>query len=52
MIRSVMTDVEITDFNKKLVFLSVSYLLLTWGMTSLLGPVGLVLANCANMAIR
>jgi len=50
--RSVMTDVEITDFNKKLVFLSVSYLLLTWGMTSLLGPVGLVLANCANMAIR
>ena len=50
--RSVMSDAEITDFNKKLVFLSVSYLLLTWLLTSLLGPVGLVLANCANMAIR
>ena len=50
--RSVMTESEISSFNKQLVVLSCSYLVLTWALTQLVGPVGLVLANCANMAAR
>ena len=50
--RSVMTEQEINMFNKKLVFLSCSYLLLTWAMTSSIGVLGLVGANCVNMGIR
>ncbi|XP_023334103.1 protein RFT1 homolog isoform X2 [Eurytemora carolleeae] len=51
-VRSVMTEQEINMFNKKLVFLSCSYLLLTWAMTSSMGVLGLVGANCVNMGIR
>jgi len=50
--RSVMTEIEISAFNKQLVILSCAYLALTWALTQVLGPVGLVLANCANMAAR
>ena len=32
--------------------MSVCYLVLTYTLTSMLGPVGMVLANCANMAVR
>ena len=50
--RSVMTEQEINMFNKKLVLLSCNYLLLTWAMTSCIGVLGLVGANCVNMGIR
>ena len=50
--RSVMTEQEINKFNKKLVFLSCVYLILTWAVTSVMGAVGLVIANCVNMVIR
>ena len=32
--------------------MSVCYMALTYTLTSLLGPVGMVLANCANMVVR
>jgi len=50
--RSVMTDAEINKFSSRLVVLSASYLALAWLLTHLVGPVGLVLANYANMAMR
>ena len=32
--------------------MSVCYMALTYTLTSLLGPVGMVLANCVNMVVR
>nr|CAG4643890.1 EOG090X04LH [Lepidurus arcticus] len=47
-----MSHTELDRHNKFMVVLSCSFLLLSWGLSSLLGSVGFVLANCANMALR
>ena len=50
--RAVMTDGEINTFTRAMTLMSVVYILLTYTLASLLGPVGMVMANCCNMVIR
>ena len=50
--RAVMTEEEINEFTRVMTVMSGGYLLLTYTLTVSLGPVGLVLANCCNMALR
>ena len=50
--RAVMTEEEINSYTRVMTIMSVCYLLLTYTLTLVLGPVGLVLANCCNMALR
>lgn len=49
---AVMSQADIVKFNYKMGCMSVLYLALAWGLTKLVGPVGFVLANCCNMAVR
>merc|ERR1712227_228364 len=37
---------------RTMTMMSVAYLIMTYTMTTLLGPVGMVLANCCNMLVR
>jgi len=50
--RAVMTDTQINKYTRTMTLMSVCYMALTYTLTSLLGPVGMVLANCANMVVR
>ena len=50
--RAVMTDSEINVYTRTMTMMSVVYLILTYTMTTFLGPVGMVLANCCNMLVR
>ena len=50
--RAVMTEQEITAYTRTMTAMSVVYILLTYTLTKLLGPVGMVVANCCNMAMR
>ena len=50
--RAVMTDSEINTYTQVMTLMSVAYILLTYTLASLLGPVGMVMANCCNMVIR
>ena len=47
-----MTDGEINTYTRSMTLMSVAYILLTFTLASLLGPVGLVMANCCNMVFR
>ena len=47
-----MTDSEINTYTRVMTLMSVAYVLLTYTLASLLGPVGMVMANCCNMIIR
>nr|CAG4651756.1 EOG090X04LH [Triops cancriformis] len=47
-----MSHSELDRHNKFMVALSCTFLLLSWGLSNLLGSVGFILANCANMALR
>ena len=47
-----MTDSEINTYTRVMTLMSVIYILLTYTLASLLGPVGMVMANCCNMIIR
>ena len=47
-----MTDSEINTYTRGMTLMSVAYILLTYTLASLLGPVGMVKANCCNMVIR
>jgi len=49
---AIMSQADIVKFNYKMGCMSVLYLALAWGLTKLVGPVGFVLANCCNMAVR
>jgi len=50
--RAAMSKGEINSYTRTMSFMSVVYLGLAFVLTKLLGPVGFVLANCCNMAIR
>jgi len=50
--RTVMTDKQINRFNLHLIYLSIFYLGISWALTQIFGPVGLILANCVNICIR
>ena len=50
--RAVMTEQEITAYTRTMTAMSVVYILLTYTLTKLLGPVGMVVANCCNMVLR
>ena len=50
--RAVMTDGEINTFTQAMTLMSVAYIVLTYTLASMLGPVGMVMANCCNMLIR
>ena len=51
-VRAVLTEDEIKRLNIKFVYLSCLYLVATWILTLVVGPVGMVLANAANIGIR
>lgn len=46
------TSREIDTYNYYMAFFSVTFLVLSYQLTNLLGPVGFILANCTNMAFR
>ncbi|XP_059614048.1 protein RFT1 homolog [Phlebotomus argentipes] len=46
------TSKEIDGYNYYMAIFSVTFLLLSYQLTNLLGPVGFILANCANMIFR
>ncbi|CAG0889491.1 unnamed protein product [Darwinula stevensoni] len=47
-----MTRKEIDLYNLKLAWFSLLFIILSWLFTHFLGPVGFILANCANMVAR
>ncbi|XP_031629775.1 protein RFT1 homolog [Contarinia nasturtii] len=47
-----MTSNELDKYNYYMGFFSVTFLLLSYQLTSFLGPVGFILANCTNMFLR
>jgi len=50
--RAAMSDDEINSYTKTMSLISVIYLGLAFLLTKIMGPVGFVLANCCNMALR
>jgi len=50
--RSAMTEAEIMTHTQAMTLLSFGYLGLAWLLTTFMGPVGFVFANCANMLVR
>uniref|UniRef100_A0A1B0CLD3 Protein RFT1 homolog n=1 Tax=Lutzomyia longipalpis TaxID=7200 RepID=A0A1B0CLD3_LUTLO len=46
------TSKEIDGYNYYMAIFSVTFLALSYQLTNLLGPVGFILANCANMIFR
>jgi len=50
--RAAMSEREINSYTRAMSIISLVYLGLAYLLTKLLGPVGFVLANCCNMAIR
>ena len=49
---AIMTQAGLDSYNRRLLAISVVFVGLAWLLTGLLGPVGFVLANCCNMAMR
>lgn len=47
-----MTSKQLDRYNYLMVFFSISFLLLSYVLTNLLGPVGFILSNCINMLAR
>merc|ERR1719189_2885956 len=47
-----MTEAEIMSHTQAMTLLSFGYLGLAWLLTTFMGPVGFVFANCANMLVR
>ncbi|XP_049951989.1 protein RFT1 homolog [Schistocerca serialis cubense] len=47
-----MTAIQIDRYNYFMILLSFAFLLISWGLTKLLGGVGFILANCCNMTAR
>ena len=50
--RAAMSEGEINSYTRAMSLISAMYLCLAFTLTKMLGPVGFVLANCCNMAIR
>lgn len=46
------TSKEIDTYNYYMAIFSVTFLLLSYQLTNIFGPVGFILANCCNMAFR
>ena len=46
------TTKEIDKYNYYMAIFSVTFLLLSYQLTNMLGPVGFILANCCNMSFR
>lgn len=46
------TSKQIDTYNYYMAIFSVTFLVLSYQLTNFLGPVGFILANCANMAFR
>lgn len=46
------TSKQIDTYNYYMAIFSVTFLLLSYQLTNMLGPVGFILANCCNMAFR
>nr|CAD7419336.1 unnamed protein product [Timema poppensis] len=46
------SHVTATMYNYMMALLSILFLIVSWGLTTLLGGVGFILANCCNMAAR
>lgn len=47
-----MTSAQLNSYNYLMVFFSISFLLLSYGLTYILGPVGFIISNCINMFAR
>ncbi|XP_059050277.1 protein RFT1 homolog [Achroia grisella] len=47
-----MTSVQLNNYNYLMVFFSISFLLLSYVLTYVLGPVGFIISNCINMFAR
>lgn len=50
--RSAMSEAEIITHTQAMSLLSFGYLGLAWFLTTFMGPVGFVFANCGNMMVR
>jgi len=50
--RAAMSEAQINSYTRAMSLISVIYLFLAFAFTKIIGPVGFVLANCCNMAIR
>lgn len=46
------TSKEIDTYNYYMAIFSVTFLVLSYQLTNMLGPVGFILANCSNMTFR
>lgn len=46
------TSMQIDKYNYLMAFFSVTFLVLSYQLTAWFGPVGFILANCTNMALR
>ncbi|KAJ0176582.1 hypothetical protein K1T71_007761 [Dendrolimus kikuchii] len=47
-----MTSAQLNSYNYLMVFFSVSFLILSYVLTSIFGPVGFIISNCINMFAR
>lgn len=47
-----MTSVQLNSYNYVMVFFSISFLLLSYILTYIFGPVGFIVSNCVNMFAR
>nr|CAD7198568.1 unnamed protein product [Timema douglasi] len=47
-----MSTRQLDRYNYMMALLSILFLIVSWGLTTLLGGVGFILANCCNMAAR
>ncbi|XP_026761639.1 protein RFT1 homolog [Galleria mellonella] len=47
-----MTSAQLNNYNYLMVFFSISFLLLSYVLTYVLGPVGFIVSNCINMFAR
>ncbi|XP_030751272.1 protein RFT1 homolog [Sitophilus oryzae] len=47
-----MTNIQLDRYNYVMVVFSISFLLISYILTNILGPVGFIVANCINMAAR
>ncbi|XP_028169086.1 protein RFT1 homolog [Ostrinia nubilalis] len=47
-----MTSAQLNSYNYLMVFFSVSFLFLSYGLTYIFGPVGFIVSNCINMFAR
>ncbi|XP_013185969.2 protein RFT1 homolog [Amyelois transitella] len=47
-----MTSAELNKYNYWMVFFSICFLILSYGLTYIFGPVGFIVSNCINMFAR